>query len=128
MSEKKKGFTLVEVIVVMLVATLVFAMVGGAMVFITTTSGELLHQSEEIELAKNVEKYLREKQFSISGGNVEPKIELKDGTDDLFDGDEMIFADTRLVFFGMYQEENFIKCKMEFESGRHFDFIVETIQ
>ena len=130
MSQKRKGFTLIEVLVVMLVATLVLSMVGGTMVFVTTTTGNLIHQSEEIELAKNIEKYLRAKQFTISSnGEIEAKIELKENSHDLFDGDELIFADTGLVEFSIDDKnDGFIRCHMKFESGRHFDFIVGNVQ
>lgn len=124
MSDKKKGFTLVEVLVVMLVATLVFAMVGGTMVFITTTSGELLHQSEEIELAKNIEEYLR----TLDNSQLSA-VKCDEETNwNLLLGDETVFSDTGLVEFSIDPSDGFNRCHMKFESGRHFDFIVGNVQ
>ena len=59
MSNKRKGFTLVEVLVVILVSTLILATVGGTMVYISSTTGELMNESEEIDAAKNIENYVR---------------------------------------------------------------------
>ena len=56
---KKRGFTLVEVLVVIAITTLVFALVGGAMVFLTKSSGDLIHKSEAIIQAQTIEKHLR---------------------------------------------------------------------
>ena len=56
---KKRGFTLVEVLVVIAITTLVFALVGGAMVFLTISSGDLIHKSEEIIQTQTIEKHLR---------------------------------------------------------------------
>lgn len=56
---KKRGFTLVEVLVVIAITTLVFALVGGAMVFLTQSSGDLIHKSEAIIQAQTIEKHLR---------------------------------------------------------------------
>ena len=56
---KKRGFTLVEVLVVIAIATLVFALVGGTFVFLATSSGDLIHKSEAIIQAQTIEKHLR---------------------------------------------------------------------
>lgn len=56
---KKRGFTLVEVLVVIAIATLVFALVGGTFVFLATSSGNLIHKSEAIIQAQTIEKHLR---------------------------------------------------------------------
>lgn len=56
---KKRGFTLVEVLVVIAIAALVFALVGGTFVFLATSSGDLIHKSEAIIQAQTIEKHLR---------------------------------------------------------------------
>ena len=126
MSKKKKGFTLVEVIVVMLVATLVFSMVGGTMVYITITTGNLIKQSEEIDMAKNIEKYVRNNiqtimdNYSQDTWNEEISLLGQEG-----------FSDIDLVTFKIYQkndESDFIRCNIEFKSGRQFDFIIGEVK
>ena len=128
MLHKKKGFTLIEVIVVMLVATLVFTMVGGTMVFITTTTGDLIHQAEEIDMAKNIAKYLRANCDNLiiidnNGGNVQYSLNI----DELNDA----FSNASLPNFEIIKEDQnseFIKCKMTFTSGREFEFIIDTVE
>lgn len=116
MLQKKKGFTLIEVLVVMLIATLMFSLVGGAMVFVTTMTDQVMQQSEEIDMAKNIEKYLRKTmQDSLD-------INLIDG-DLVKENGEIIFANTGLTYFNI-ETTDFIKCYMTFESGRQFEFIL----
>lgn len=131
MSKKKKGFTLVEVIVVMLVATLVFSMVGGTMVYITVTTGNLIKQSEEIDMAKNIEKYVRNNIQTIMDNY--PQNTWNEETDrkvcSLL-GQEG-FSDIELVTFKIYQkngESDFIRCNIEFKSERQFDFIIGEVK
>ena len=104
MSKKKKGFTLVEVIVVMLVATLVFSMVGGTMVYITITTGNLIKQSEEIDMAKNIEKYVRNNiQTIMDNYHQDTGNEETDGKVLSLLGQEG-FSDIELVTFKIYQK------------------------
>lgn len=124
MLHKKKGFTLIEVIVVMLVATLVFTMVGGTMVFITTTTGDLIHQAEEIDMAKNIAKYLRAN-FTFEENIDDPDYIIND-PDYITKID--VFSDVSLKEFKIYLKGNFIKCSMTFESNRNFEFIIGAVQ
>ena len=128
MKQKKKGFTLTEVMVVILVSTLVLAMVGGTMIFITTTTSELIQEAEEIEMAKNIEKYLRSLPradnyyieravaFDKKTGNIKNRKE------------EIIFSNTGLIEFIMGPEyvDGFMKCYMKFQSGKVFEFIIRV--
>lgn len=117
MSQKKKGFTLIEVLVVMLVATLVFTMVGGVMVFVTTSAGEFIDQAEEIEMARNIEKYLRQNH----------DLEMNANGDLINTNGEIVFADTGLKSFDVTNGD-FRKCQMVFYSGREFEFIIDVIE
>ena len=118
--EKKKGFTLVEVLVVIMVSTLVLALVGGTMVFVTTTMGDLIEESEEIDMAKNIEKYLRSLPIeSRSACNLNGK--------DLEYNGEIVFEDTSLSLFIIIENQGFLKCYLEFDSGRRFEFILNAI-
>ena len=135
MSKKKRGFTLVEVIVVMLVATLVFSMVGGTMVYITITTGNLIKQSEEIDMAKNIEKYVRNNIQTIMDNS--PQGTLNEETNetvyiqDISQLGQEGFSDIELVTFKIYQkndESDFIRCNIEFKSGRQFDFIIGEVK
>lgn len=131
MLQKKKGFTLIEVLVVMLVATLVFSMVGGVMVFITTATDDYIKQAEEINMAKDIEKYLRTLvQQGVSTDTLltnseQPILVCWDNGDIKFDG-KIVFSETNLDSFNIYEDQKFIKCDMTFKSGRNFNFIIDV--
>ena len=128
MRHKKKGFTLVEVLVVILVSTIVFALVGGTMVFISTSTNKYIEQSKDIDTAKNIEKYLRtleEDMQSLEDWN--NSIVFVDG--DLLYKNIVIFSDTNLKSFNISSEDEiFIKCYMTYPSGMKFEFIVDQIK
>ena len=68
---KKRGFTLVEILVVLAITTLVLAMVGGLLIFMADTSGKLIHKSEELMLVQSIETYLRGVlEYKDDAGNV----------------------------------------------------------
>ena len=134
MLHKKKGFTLIEILVVMLVSTLVLTMVGGTMVFITTRTGELIHNSEEINTAQNIEKYLR---YLAQGtddincldiNNDSSIIAWNEQNGDINHNGKTVFENTGITFFNVWLEDDFLKCKMKFQSGREFEFIVIYVE
>ena len=125
---KKKGFTLIEVLVVILVSTLVLAMVGGTMIFITTTTGNLIQQAEELEMAKNIEKYLRTLPKD-SNYYIERAFTFDQASGDIKNRQgEVVFANTGLIEFeiGPNYVDGFMKCHMKFQSGKTFEFIVKN--
>ena len=134
---KKRGFTLVEILVVVAITTLVLAMVGGLLIFMAETSGTLIHKSEELMLVQSIESYLRgvyenEGTANLLNGN----IKLQEGN--IKNGENVIFKDTGLSQnngFLIYREtgygnREFIRCKLVFEpngrtKGNHtYDFII----
>lgn len=127
--QKKKGFTLIEVLVVILVTTLVFSMVAGAMFFISKTTSNYIQQSQEIDTAKNIENYLRTfKQQTVTLEDWQSLINLQDNGD-IINSDTVLFSDTGLITLNIYQVDNsFIKCYMKYQSGREFEFIIDIIR
>ena len=136
--QKKNGFTLVEIIVVIAISAIVLTMVGTTMVFMTNVSGNLLEEAEDIDMAKNIEKYLRGLvDDGCSPDNLTmtfPDLYNKskntvfeidnDGNIKENTSGKTIFSNTRLSVFSIQQEGDFIKCKMIFESGKEFEFIL----
>ena len=126
---KKRGFTLVEVLVVVAITSLVFALVGGTFVFLATSSGDLIDKSEELILTQTIEKHLR----SLDKDNdnklaFTSNVIWDDVTKTLTIGDTK-YTDTGLSSFEIFpfpQEgsQQFIKCRMTYTKGGTYTFII----
>ncbi|MBR2381336.1 MAG: prepilin-type N-terminal cleavage/methylation domain-containing protein [Clostridia bacterium] len=149
--QKKSGFTLVEIIVVIAISSIVLTMVGTTMVFMTNVSGDLLEEAEDIDMAKNIEKYLRglvndDKNPLQSWDELKISFPNNDKNNNAFfriddegnikeiSSDKPIFSDTGLVVFYITEknvdeedENDFVICYMEFDSGKHFEFILGPV-
>lgn len=139
--QKKSGFTLVEIIVVIAISAIVLTMVGTTMVFMTNVSGNLLEEAEDIDMAKNIEKYLRS--FVGTNNVITKDISINifnKPSNDSFSIDQQgniletntnktIFSETRLYNFSITpNEEGFVVCYMKFFSGKEFEFILGIVE
>lgn len=129
MTQKKKGFTLIEVLVVILISTVILSLVAGSMIFITNSSGDLIQEAEDIDMAKNIEKFLRglvdNKTLTLEYIDKLCKgITHNKDNDTLMLNDGVVYSNTGLTRFVLDQGEDFVKCKMSFESGKEFEFIL----
>ena len=142
----KRGFTLVEILVVLAISTLAFVLIGGFLVYLTESSGMLIHESEELMTAQSIEDYLRgyidleveddqsnknqvfeslkTKFDPTTNSNTEGIIRMNsDGS--LLKSGQAIFKNTGLTFFNVYESsDGFLKCEMHFENGAKFTFIL----
>ena len=141
MKQKKSGFTLVEILVVIAISAIVLTMVGTTMVFMTQMTGDILQQAEDIDMAKNIEKYLRNFSIEIDKGEYIKGFEetfgvfLIDADGDIKQNEKIIFSDTGLIEFKIYdtnvdeiEESDFLVCYMKFDSGKEFEFILAPIK
>ncbi len=138
MVEKRRGFTLVEVLVVILVSTLLLTVLAGTMIYITTTVGDFIQRAEEIEIAKNIEKYFRSidiNDLTVDLNNEDNNVEvyenyiITESSDLIHKSGEVIFYDTGLEEFEISRntDSNVVKCYMKFHSGVEFEFVVGII-
>ena len=122
---KKRGFTLTEVLVVIAVTTLVLALVGGTLVFMTESCGRLIEKSEELLLVSAIEDSMR-KQFE--DGQI-AHISLSDGN--IKRGDTILFKDTGLsrILFNSAKVDNgdicLVRCTLTFTNSS-YSFIIGT--
>ena len=115
-----------EVLVVILISTLILAMVGGTMVFLTTTTGNLIQQSEEIEMAKNISNYFRNL-YEKGNHTLDYNLNFDKNTGSIYyETEKIIFSNTGLTHFEISPDKDkvFIKCYMTFQSGNKFEYIV----
>ena len=122
---KKRGFTLTEVLVVIAVTTLVLALVGGTLVFMTESCGRLIEKSEELLLVSAIEDSMR-KQFE--DGQI-AHISLSD--DNIKRGDTVLFKDTGVsqILFNSAKVYNgdicLVRCTLTFTNSS-YSFIIGT--
>ena len=122
---KKRGFTLTEVLVVIAVTTLVLALVGGTLVFMTESCGRLIEKSEELLLVSAIEDSMR-KQFE--DGQI-AHISLSDGN--IKRGDTILFKDTgvsRILFKSAKVDKGdicLVRCTLTFTNSS-YSFIIGT--
>lgn len=136
---KKRGFTLTEVLVVIAITTLIMTMLGTTFVFMATSSGNLIHKSEELTQTQSIETYLR----SLIATNTENNkgyintlittnkektdcvVYLDDGNIYLKTGEssKVEFKDTGLTEFKIYQYDKFIKCELKYKNST-YEFIL----
>lgn len=141
---KRRGFTLTEIVVVIALTSLVLAMVGGCLYFVSTYSGTLISKSEELTKVQTIETHLR----SVIG-NTDSKISIaKDGTpankytigtsnpteiiwnedqNTLKIGNSVEYKDvTDFTFYTKSGEENrnFLYCKIAYNNGESYTFIL----
>ncbi|MGM9632566.1 MAG: type II secretion system protein [Eubacteriales bacterium] len=128
---KKRGFTLIEVVVVIAITTIVLGMVATLFVFMTNSSRELIVKSEQIMLAQSIENSVRGYAKDEGSVNLVGKIVLEDGkiihnngTTDNPDDDKVLFEDTDLSIFLIAIQDDFVYCIMQFKDSTYYKFIL----
>lgn len=128
---KKRGFTLVEVLVVIAISTIVMITVGSTFVFIATSSGDLIHRSEQLVQAQNIETYLRSIVEDCTSADIVSELQRVKHEDGYIKCDDkrMIDAEglkTLLIITeqGKGKDKYFVKCTLEYSDGEKYDFIL----
>lgn len=123
---KKRGFTLTEVLVVIAITALIMTMLGTTFAFMATSSGTLIHKSEELTQTQSIETYLR---GLIAKGTYDID-ELADENIVTLDGGYLKvngkteFKDTGLKSFRIYKDDNnFVRCELKYDKSE-YNFIL----
>lgn len=147
---KRRGFTLTEIVVVIALTSLVLAMVGGCLYFVSTYSGTLISKSEELTKVQTIETYLRG-QTGLENGNkyinYEKLLAFKiDGNGDLITGDNATvikntgFSKLEITCFYIdannekqYEitegvDQYFVECQLINPEGESYTFILGIVQ
>lgn len=132
---KRRGFTLTEIVVVIALTSLVLAMVGGCLYFVSTYSGTLISKSEELTKVQTIETYLRGQvkldNGYISEGTCEKLRGLKIDNGNLVNQDgEAVIKNTNLKELNVIanEHESFLKCELTFQSGNDYTFILGIVE
>lgn len=125
---KKRGFTLTEVLVVIAITALIMTMLGTTFAFMATSSGTLIHKSEELTQTQSIETYLRS---LIAKGTydinklADENIVTLDENGNLKVNGKTEFKDTGLKSFTIYHYDKFVKCKLIYEKNdATYEFIL----
>lgn len=136
---KKRGFTLVELLVAIAITTLLFAMIGGTYIFMAQSQGNLLDKSSELFFAQEIADYLKENISKFSNINEIPNstnginivqtendpnqynIWINKYTGTLYgpnksgsDKEKEIFTNLKINSCVIYRDNDFIRCRLEF--------------
>lgn len=142
---KRRGFTLVEVLVVIAIASLAFSLIGGFLIYLTETTGRVIDKSEEIMTTQTIKDSIRgviekaeNKQETLeslfTGSFSIENDKNENGYFRLENGDfiryssgadrEIIIEDTGLGWFSIIVEDGFYVCRLHYESGAEYKFII----
>ena len=139
---KRRGFTLTEIVVVIALTSLVLAMVGGCLYFVSTYSGTLISKSEELTKVQTIETYLRGfatneegnllNDLQVDGdkktiGKNGIYILLENGTIKFGGQDVIKNTNLRTIEFEK-DNKGFLRCKLVFNSDNDYTFILGIIQ
>jgi len=120
--EKKSGFTLVELLVAMLCATLATAMVVGTTLFITHSTDELIQVGSDTYNVQSIKDYILSKNHK-SNPQDEYVINSEDNT--LSHNDTVIAKETQILKIEFSDDENFIYCNLVFQD-ESYRFVAGT--
>ncbi|MBR2926860.1 MAG: type II secretion system protein [Clostridia bacterium] len=100
---KQSGFTLVELLVAMVCATLAISMIISTLFFITFSTDELIRQGSEGYRIKTVKRYILQQEHT-SNPSSDYKINPEDKT--LSHHDTVIVSDTEILDIQFSDDEN----------------------
>ena len=116
--QKQSGFTLVELLVAMLCATLVISMVVSTLLFITLSTDELIQTSSQTYQIQNIKRYILSQKHTE---NPENEYVVKDEENTLLHNGTVIVNDTEIleIKFESSANEPFIYCTLVFPNDSY---------
>ena len=121
-TNKKAGFTLVELLVAMLCATLAITMIVSTTLFITHSTDELIRAGSDSYQAKSIKDYILSQKHE-SNPQAEYVIDGEEQT--LFHNGTVIARETPILKIEFSDDENFIYCNFVFPK-ESYRFIAGT--
>ena len=119
---KKRGITLVELLVAMLCATIATTMIVGTTLFISYSTNELIQAGSEGYRVKNIADYIISQNHE-SNPQAEYVVNGEENT--LSHNDTVIARDTQILKIEFSDDENFIYCNLVFQD-ESYRFVAGT--
>ena len=121
-NKKKAGFTLVELLVAMLCATLAITMIVGTTLFITSSTNELIQVGSESYQVKSIKDYILSQNHK---SNPQSEYVVNDEENTLSHNDTVISKETQILKIEFSDDENFIYCNLVFQD-ESYRFVAGT--
>lgn len=119
MARKRKGFTLVELLVALACAALFLACVSASMVFISRLGGKVLADSSDLYKLGSLCDYIRENKIVSAD-----RISVGEGGSVGVDGKEL-FSESNITGVAFETADGFVRCVVTLEaSPEQYSFIV----
>ena len=122
--KRKSGFTLVELLVAMVCASLVLSMIIGTVIFMMKTTNELISVSEENYKIKTMRDHILFHSTDLTTSD-EYNIAYETGDGELLFNGSTVVNDTELLNITFSEDGEFIYCELQFPDET-YRFIVET--
>jgi len=120
---KRFGFTLVELLVTMFIATIALTMITGTVIFMSKANDELIEDSQNTYKIQIMMDKIHSEEYSTKD-DYENTFKLIEG--DLTKNGEVVVSDTKLENLVFYNQDEFIYCELVFPN-KSYKFIVRKI-
>ena len=120
---KRFGFTLVELLVTMFIATVALTMITGTVIFMSKANDELIEVSQNTYKIQIIMDKIHSEEYSTKD-DYENTFKLIEG--DLTKNGEVVVTDTKLENLVFYNQDEFIYCELVFPN-KSYKFIVRKI-
>ena len=120
---KRLGFTLVELLVTMFIATIALTMITGTIIFMSKANDELIEDSQNTYKIQIMMDKIHSEEYSTKE-DYENTFKLIEG--DLTKNGEVVVSDTKLENLVFYNQDEFIYCELVFPN-KSYKFIVRKI-
>lgn len=115
-ARKKKGFTLVELLVTLACAAIFLACLSTSMVLLSRLGGRVLEQSSDQYKLGVLADYVRGLHLRDEADAPEFFI---DGEGGVSDGEKRLFSSSNIAAVSFFRADGFIRCRVEYDAGEY---------
>ena len=116
MARKKKGFTLVELLVTLACAAIFLACLSTSMVLLSRLGGRVLDQSADQYKLGVLADYVRSLNLRDTA---DAPVFVIDDDGGVSEGERLLFSASNISGVSFFQEGGFIRCRVEHDAGEY---------